>query len=261
MIKQLETRLGLSLLTRTTRSTHLSEAGERFLNEAGPAVDQILAAIKGVDSYAQKPSGLLRINLPRSTFHPYIQPLLYNFTKKYPDITIELFFEDQTSDVNEGGFDAGIRHSDILAKDMIAIKIAGPIRFVVAGSKRYFEAAGRPKQPKDLLSHNCIRFRFGTSSIYDRWEFEHKGRDKQVHVKGSLILNDPELSSGAAARGVGLIYTIEDAIKSEVKSGKLEIVLEQFAPVSSGYYLYYPSRSQTQPKLRAFVDHIQSLKK
>lgn len=256
IIKQLEKRLGVSLLARTTRSTSLTEAGERFLAEAGPGLEQILAAVNNVGTYAAKPSGLLRINLPRVTFQPYIEPLLTSFVKKYPDITVELYFEDQRSDIVESGFDAGIRHSDILAQDMVAVRLSKSIRFVVAGSKKYLDKFGRPTSPKDLLAHNCIRFRFGNASVYDRWEFEHKGRDLQVQVKGSLIMNDSILLINAATSGHGLIYTVEDAIKDQLNSGKLEEVLASYAPESSGYYLYYPRKSQVQPKLRAFINHL-----
>jgi DNA-binding transcriptional LysR family regulator len=256
IIKHLEHRLGVALLSRTTRSTSLTEAGERFLNQAGPAIEQILVAIKGVGRYAEKPSGLLRINLPRATFHPYIEPLLISFAKKHPDVTVDLHFADHTEDVVESGFDAGIRYSDILAKDMVAVRISGPIRFIVVGSKKYLEKAGRPKLPKDLLSHNCLRLRFGNAGVYDRWEFENKGRDLQVQVKGSLIMNDPLLLVDAALGNLGLTYVVEDAVRDHLKSGKLDEVLSQFAPSSAGFYLYYPQRSQVQPKLRAFIEHV-----
>jgi DNA-binding transcriptional LysR family regulator len=257
IIKQVEHRLGVALLSRTTRSTSLTEAGENFLRQAGPGIEQIQAAIRGVGNYAEKVSGVLRINLPKTTFRPYLAPILKSFSNKYPDVMVDLFFEDQTSDVVESGFDAGIRLSEILAIDMIAVRLSGPIRFVVVGSKKYLEKAGRPKVPKDLLSHNCILFRFDPTSVYDRWEFEHKGRDLQVHVKGTLMMNDPILSIDAALDGLGLIYTVEDSVRDHLKSGRLEEVLAPFAPVSAGYYLYYPQRSQAQPKLRAFVQHIQ----
>ena len=258
MIKSLEGKLGVALLSRTTRSTSLTEAGDRFLNKVGPALDEILSAIKGANEYAEKPSGLLRINLPRATYRPYLEPLVVSFRKKFPEVSVELYFEDQTSDIIASGFDAGVRHSDILAKDMIAIRLSGPIRFVVAGSKKYLEKFGRPKTPKDLLGHNCIQFRFGNTGIYDRWEFEHKGRDIQVQLKGSIIMNDPLLITDAAVSGLGLIYTVEDAIRDEVRSGKLEVVLNQYAPESTGYYLYYPQRSEAQTKLNAFITHIKA---
>ncbi len=254
-IKQLEQRLGVALLSRTTRSTSLTEVGERFLSQAGPAFDQILAALENVSTYAEKPSGLLRLNLPRQVYSFYVAPLVASFTQKYPEITVELFFEDQASDVVEKGFDAGIRLSDILAKDVVAIKLFGPVRFVTAASPQYLDTMGRPEHPKDLLLHNCIRPRLG-AGIYERWEFEHQGKEFQVQVKGSLILNDSLLMRDAAIKGAGIIYSTEEAIRGDVYSGKLEIVLDQFACTSTGFYLYYPKRSQVLPKLRAFIEHI-----
>jgi DNA-binding transcriptional LysR family regulator len=258
-IKQLERRLGIALLSRTTRSTTLTEAGEAFLNLAGPALDQILIALENIGAYAKKPSGLLRINLPRQVYPFFVAPLVASFAEKHPEITVELFFEDQTSDVVEKGFDAGIRLSEILAKDMVAIKLFGPVRFVTAASPKYLDKMGRPKHPRDLLSHNCIRPRLGTV-LYERWEFEHKDKKIQVQVKGSLILNDSLLMLDAAVDGAGIAYSTEDAIKDKVRSGKLEIVLNQFGSASAGFYLYYPKRSQVLPKLRAFIEHIKSEK-
>jgi DNA-binding transcriptional LysR family regulator len=257
IIRQLERRVGIALLTRTTRSMSLTEAGERFLAQAGPAIDQILAAMEDLGTYARKPSGLLRINLPRAVYPTYLAPLITSFAQAYPDITVELCFEDGQSDIVGSGFDAGIRLSDILVKDMIATKLFGPVRFVVAASPRYLERAGRPKHPKDLLSHNCITSRLG-SRLYDGWEFEHKGKDFQVQVKGTLIFNDSALIARAAVDGMGMIYTAEDAIREEVRAGKLEIVLAPFAASSAGFYLYYPSQSQALPKLRAFIDHVKA---
>jgi DNA-binding transcriptional LysR family regulator len=257
IIRQLERRVGIALLTRTTRSMSLTEAGERFLAQAGPAIDQILAAMEDLGTFARKPSGQLRINLPRAVYPTYLAPLLTSFAQAYPDITVELYFEDGQSDIVGSGFDAGIRLSDILVKDMIATKLFGPVRFIVAASPRYLDRAGRPKHPKDLLSHNCITSRLG-SRLYDGWEFEHKGKDFQVQVKGTLIFNDSALIARAAIDGMGMIYTAEDAIREEVRAGKLEIVLAPYAATSAGFYLYYPSQSQALPKLRAFIDHVKA---
>jgi len=255
LIKQLEGRLGVTLLTRTTRSTSLTEAGERFLTQAGPALEQILEAIKDVGALGEKPSGRLRLNVPTLIYPNYMKELVATFIRKYPDVTVEIHFENAATDIFERGFDAGIRISDILAKDMIAIKLFGPVRFVVVGAPRYFARAGRPQQPKELLSHNCLRIGTG-NRIYDSWEFESKGKAFAVQVTGSLIMNDSMLALDAALSGSGLIYTSEDAIADKIETGKLEIVLNQFAPKSDGYYLYYPQRSQVQPKLRALIDHI-----
>jgi DNA-binding transcriptional LysR family regulator len=257
IIRQLERRVGIALLTRTTRSMSLTEAGERFLLQAGPAIDQILAAMEDLGTYARKPSGLLRINLPRAVYPAYLAPVLVSFAQAYPDITVELHFEDGQSDIVGSGFDAGIRLSDILAKDMIATKLHGPVRFVTAAARKYLDRVGRPKHPKDLLTHNCITVRLG-SRLYDGWEFEHKGKEFQVQVRGTLIFNDSALMVKAAMDGMGLIYTAEDAIREEVRSGRLEIVLAPFAATSTGFYLYYPSQSQALPKLRAFIEHVKA---
>ena len=199
---------------------------------------------------------MLRLNLPRQVYPSYIAPLLSSFAAKHPEITVELYFEDQVADIVGKGFDAGIRLSDILAKDVVALKLFGPIRFVIAASPAYLNAMGRPKHPKDLLSHNCICPRLGVG-LYDRWEFEHKGKEFEVQVKGSLIMNDALLMLEAAADGAGVVYTMEAAIKDKVRARKLEIVLGQYASSSTGFYLYYPKRSQVLPKLRAFIEHIQ----
>ncbi len=256
-IKQLEQRLGVALLSRTTRSASLTEAGESFLAQAGPALDQILSALENVGTYAAKPTGLLRINLTRQIYPYYVAPLVASFTKKYPEITVELFFEDQQSDVIGNGFDAGIRLSDILAKDVVAIKLFGPVRFVTAASPAYLDKMGRPQHPQDLLHHDCIRPRL-RDGPYERWEFDHKGKHFQVQVKGSLILNDTLLMLDAAVSGAGIVYTTENAIADKVRLGQLEIVLESFAWISTGFYLYFPKRAQVLPKLRAFIDHIHS---
>jgi DNA-binding transcriptional LysR family regulator len=255
IIKQLEKRLGVALLTRTTRSMSLTEAGERFLSQTTPAIGQILDAMDELGTYARKPSGLLRINLPRAVYRSHLAPLLASFIEKYPDITLELCFEDGRVDIVGGGFDAGIRLSDILANDMIATKLYGPVRFVTAAAPGYLDKAGRPKHPKDLLSHNCIRTRL-LDRLYDGWEFEHKGKEFEVQVKGALIFNDAALSVKAAIDGCGVIYNAEESIREEVASGQLELVLKPFAAISAGYYLYYPRQSRTMPKLRAFIDHV-----
>jgi DNA-binding transcriptional LysR family regulator len=257
-IKQLETRLGVALLARTTRSISLTEAGARFLDQAGPALEQILSAMENVGTYAERPSGLLRLNLPRAAYPNLMEPLITSFTKKYPDVTVELFFDDDLSDIVGSGFDAGIRLSEMMAKDMVTLRLLGPLRFVVAGSPKYLNKMGRPKHPKDLLSHNCIRLRVGPNELYDRWEFEDKGKDFQVEVSGTLIFNDSVLIKNAALQGVGVTYGAEELIRDKIESGKLEVVLGQYAAISGGFHLYYPKRSQVLPKLRAFVEHVKS---
>jgi DNA-binding transcriptional LysR family regulator len=260
MIRQLETRLGVTLLTRTTRTTSLTEAGERFLSQAGPALELILAAMEDAGSLAEKPAGRLRLNAPQMIYPNFLKEVVSSFSKKYPDVSVEIFLENAATDVFERGFDAGIRVSDILAKDMVALKLFGPIRWVVAGAPGYLDQFGRPKHPKDLLSHNCICGGAG-NRVYDRWEFESKGKAFEVQVKGSHILNDLLLALDATLDGVGLIYSTEDLIIDKVEAGSLEIVLGEYAPTSTGYYLYYPQRSQVHPKLRAFIEHVREYRR
>jgi DNA-binding transcriptional LysR family regulator len=260
-IRNLEKRLGVVLLTRTTRNTRLTEAGKKFLAEASPAIEQILSAIDNLGEYSSKPSGVLRLNLPRIVYPDLLEPIITSFANAYPEITTELFFSEGLSDVVSENFDAGIRLSELTAKDMIAIKLFGSFRSVVVGSPKYFDKAGRPKHPKDLISHNCTLFRFGEQAIYDDWEFEEKGRSFEVHVRGSVITNDPFVMLNTAINGVGLINYPKEAIETELRNGKLESVLEKYAPVGHEFYLYFPKSSQNLPKLRAFIDHAKMFKR
>ncbi|RYZ91986.1 MAG: LysR family transcriptional regulator [Proteobacteria bacterium] len=256
MIKHLEHRLGATLLTRTTRATSLTEAGQQFLEQAGPALDTILLAMNQVGIASGKPSGRLRLNVPTMLYPNFLKERVRSFVKKYPEVSVEVCFENAASDIFERGFDAGIRLSDILAKDMVALKLFGPIKFVVTASPAYLNKAGRPKHPKDLLSHDCIVVGQG-ARIYDSWEFESKGKAFDVQVKPSIITNDSIIALDMIQTGAGMAYTTEDAIRDKLNAGKLETVLDSYAPTSSGYYLYFPQRSQVQPKLRAFIEHLQ----
>jgi DNA-binding transcriptional LysR family regulator len=255
MIRHLESRLGVTLLTRTTRATSLTEAGEAFLRRVAPALDSIHAAMSNAGSLGDKPAGRLRLNLPPMIYPNFLKSRVASFIEKYPDITLELVFENAATNIFEKGFDAGIRVSDILAQDMVAIKLLGPVRYVVAAAPSYLGRHGRPEHPQDLLSHNCIRVGAGTR-IYEHWEFETNGAAFEVHVGGQFILNDSMLALDAALDGIGLIYINEDAITDKLDESSLEVVLSPYAPTSVGFYLYYPERSQVHPKLRAFIDHL-----
>ncbi len=255
MIGQLEARLGVTLLTRTTRATSMTQAGEKFLSQAGPALESILAAMKEAGSFAEKPVGRLRLNVPQLIYPNFLKAVIAGFVSKYPDVTVEVFFENAATNIFERGFDAGIRVSDILAQDMVALKLLGPIRWVVAGAPGYFDERGRPEHPKDLHSHDCICVGSG-ERVYDRWEFEKEGEEFAVQVRGSLIMNDATLALDAALDGLGLIYSSENAIEDKISSGALEVVLNRYAANSAGIYLYFPRRSQVHPKLRAFIEHV-----
>lgn len=260
MIRQLEKRLGVTLLTRTTRATSLTEAGEKFLQQAGPALQTIFSAMNDAGSAADRPVGRLRLNVPQTIYPNFLKPAVASFVNKYPDVTVEIFFENAATNIFDRGFDAGIRVSDILAKDVVALKLFGPVRWVVAGAPSHFAQFGHPQHPKDLLAHSCICVGAG-SRVYDRWEFEREGKEFEVQVKGPLILNDVLLAIDAAVEGLGLVYSPQDTISDKLKSGKLEIVLGPYTGISSGIYLYYPRRSQVHPKLRAFIQHLKGSEK
>jgi DNA-binding transcriptional LysR family regulator len=257
MIRQLEERLGVTLLTRTTRATSPTEAGERFLLQAGPALEIIMAAMADAGSSAEKPAGRLRLNVPQLIYPNFLKSAVASFVAKYTDVSVEMFIENAATNIFERGFDAGIRVSEILEQDMVALKLMGPVPWVVAGSPKYLDAYGRPEQPKDLLSHDCICVGAG-ERIYDRWEFE--GKELAVQVKGSLVTNDATIALDATVAGAGLIYTNEVALSDKVALGELEIVLGDFAGSSTGIYLYYPRKSRVAPKLRAFIEHINEIK-
>ena len=255
-IKLLEARLGVALFHRTTRSVGLTEAGERFLAQARPAMDGLREAIETARSLGEEPSGLLRINAPLGMISSLIQPALAAFIDAHPKVEVEIFAEDGYADIVEDGFDVGFRLGESLQADMVAVRVSPPFRFVVAGSPGYFSRHGRPRRPEDLDRHACIRFRQPSwRSIY-RWEFEEGSRAFDLSVSGPLIVNDTAVGLTAAVNGVGLFYTAEPLIDEMTRDGRLELVLEDFAPRTPGVFLYYPSRAQVMPKLRAFVDHM-----
>lgn len=260
-IKQLEAQLGCVLLNRTTRSSSLTEIGHFFLQQYKPGLEQIFVAMEQLGRFTGKPWGTLRLNLPRGAWTSVIAPVLAGFQKQYPEITVEIFFQDSFADIAEGGFDAGIRPSEMTAKDMTAIRISPPFSFVVAGSPAYFKAYGRPEHPQELTQHNCVLNRFGEGTIYKRWEFVEAGRDFSVSVNGNLVINDTLVIVECALRGLGLIYTTDELIQKQVAQGELEICLSAFAPPSDGFYLYYPNLNQVSPKLRAFIDYLKAYKR
>ncbi|MEK7434546.1 MAG: LysR family transcriptional regulator [Cyanobacteriota bacterium] len=257
-IKQLEKKLGCILLNRTTRSTSVTELGEYFLSQYKPSLEQLLDTMEQMGNYTGKPMGTLRLNLPSASWTVVIEPILAGFQEKYPEIIVELFFEEDLVDMVKGGFDAGIRPSEMTAADMTAIRVSNPFRFMVAGSPNYLKKKGIPKHPKDLFNHNCIHYKFNSGNIYKKWEFEENGHDFSVETKSNLIVNDSLIIINMALKDMGLIYLTEGMLKNYVEKEELKFVLEDFASRSNGYYLYYPNISQVSPKLRVFIDYIKS---
>jgi DNA-binding transcriptional LysR family regulator len=255
-IRGLETRLGLRLLNRTTRSVAPTDAGTRLLERLLPAMAEFDAAVADVKAQSGRPSGTLRINGPRTAAIHVLGPLIGPFLKAYPEITLDIVTEEKLVDIVAGRFDAGIRLGEKVEQDMVAVKFSGDLEMLVVGSPAYFAEHGKPKTPRDLQAHRCINTRWPTDGSLYRWEFERGTEKLEAAVTGSLIVNEPELAVQAAIDGVGLAFLFRYQIQAALTAGKLVTVLKDWTPPFPGFYLYYPSRRQMPPALRAFVDFI-----
>jgi DNA-binding transcriptional LysR family regulator len=256
-IRALEARIGVALLTRTTRSVGLTQAGEIFLERARPAFADLVVAYDAARNLGERPAGLLRINAPRAAIPLLVEPILAGFCAAYPEVDVEIHADDGFADLAGEGFDAGIRLGEFLQADMVAMRISPPFRFVVVGTPGYFDRHGRPERPSDLRDHKCIRTRLASGALA-AWEFMDGNRLVSVQVAGPLIVNDAATKLGATLRGIGLAYDVEPIVEQYVADGRLEIVLERYAPTSPGVFLYYPGRAQVLPKLRAFIDYMRA---
>ena len=256
-VRTLEARVGATLFTRTTRSVGLTEAGERFLLRAKPAFEELVAASEVVRDLGQRPAGRLRLSVPRAVVPILLEPLIASFSRAYPEVEVEIAVSEELVDIATEGFDAGIRLGQFIAADMIAVRMTPPFRLTVVGSPGYFARNGRPERPDDLRRYACLRLRRSDGSLA-LWQLDDKGRAIEIATSGPLIANDFPTMLGAAVEGMGLAQIPAPIAAEALKAGKLEEVLEPFAPTAPGVFLYYPSRRQTMPKLRAFIDHIKS---
>lgn len=253
-IRALETRIGLPLFLRTTRSVSLTEAGSRLIARVAPAALEIGEALGDLDALRERPAGNLRISAPRIAIDLLIARILPEFRRLYPEVTVEIDVNDASVDLSTEQFDAGIRIEEFVERDMVAVRLTPDFRWVVVGSPAYFAAHGRPRSPKDLMQHECIRYRFPSARTIYRWQFLRRGREYSLDAPGGIVVND-HLSMIAFARlGLGLAYTADLVVKDDLEAGALEDVLASHLPTRSGLFLYFPVRSQTQPKLRAFID-------
>lgn len=254
-IRALEDRIGMRLLNRTTRRVGVTEAGALFLQRVLPALDQFTAAFTELDELRGRPTGTLRVSLPRIAMTTIVVPLLRDFCGAYPQIRLELIADDRFVDLIGEGFDAGIRLGERLGQDMIAVRATREQRIAVVGSPEYFERHPKPLQPADLHQHRCLRFRFSSGVIY-RWEFGQAGQEFEIDVDGPLICNDNALMQAAAKQGVGLAHLMEDLVREDLARGALIRVLDDWCPPFPGFYLYYPSRAQMPLKLRVLIDFL-----
>ena len=251
-VSALESRLGVRLFNRTTRSVALSQAGEQFVADIAPALAAIRSAIERVDEHRTEPSGVLRLNMAPGAAKMIMEPLILDYLRRYPKAGIEIAADNALVDVTGLGFDAGIRPTDLVPPDMIAVPITQRMRYVVAGAPSYFAERGKPVTPADLANHQCIRARMSRGSLY-HWEFERHGETIEIDVPGALTLDDGELMVRAALAGWGLTFMSEANARSYIDSGTLVAVLEDWSLITSGISLYYPSRRLLPAKLRAFV--------
>jgi DNA-binding transcriptional LysR family regulator len=253
----LEARVGAALFTRTTRSVGLTEAGERFLLRAKPAFEELVAASEVARDLGQRPAGLLRLSVPRAVVPILLEPLIASFCQAYPEVEVEVAASEELVDLAAEGFDAGIRLGQFIAADMVAVRLTPQFRFVIVASPAYLARCGRPERPEDLRHHACLRLRRSNGALA-LWPLNDRGRAIEVAVSGPLIANDFPTLLGAALEGVGLAQVPEPIAAAPVAAGRLVHVLESFAPMTPGVFLYYPGRRQVMPKLRAFIDHVKS---
>ncbi len=253
-VRQLEEQLRVVLLTRTTRSVALTDVGRKLVETAGPGLAQALAAVKELSAQPGELVGRLRLSVPRAAVPHVIEPVLPTFRARHPRVEVEVVLEEQLVDIVAGGYDAGVRLSEIIERDMVQVRLTEPFRFVIVGTPEYLARLGVPQRPEDLLRHECITFRSPTTGALYAWELERGRKTWRLPVRGGVVTNDGLLCASMARLGLGLAYAFEPMVMEDLRSGRLQRVLEPYAPTVPGYFLYFPSRAQRTPALRAFVD-------
>jgi DNA-binding transcriptional LysR family regulator len=256
-IRALEERLGVRLLARTTRNVAPTDAGERLLAQLRPALDEIEAALTEVGRLREKPAGTIRLFAPSVAIAMTVSPKLAKFARDYPDVVLDITTEDDSRrDLIAARFDAGIHLGEFLQRDMVAVKVSGEQRAAIVAAPSYFDSRPKPKTPRDLTAHRCVRYRMGAGGPVYRWEFEKRGKPVTVSVSGPLVFNDVELTLRAALDGVGLAFALEEHVAERIALGELVRVLEDWCPPFDGFFLYYPSRRQQPAALQALVDAL-----
>jgi len=255
-MRGLEARLGLRLLTRTTRSVAPTEAGERLLRTVGPRLDEIEEELAALGEFRDKPSGTIRLTTHEHAVRTVLWRVLTQLLPDYPDIKVELVIDYGLTDIVAGRYDAGVRAGEMVAKDMIAVRIGPDLRMAVVGAPSYFAQRPRPQTPRDLTTHACINLRLPTHGGLYAWEFAKDGRELKVRVEGQLVVNGTDLILDAALAGLGLAYLPEDQVRAHLADGRLIRVLADWCPSFQGYHLYYPSRRQPTPAFALLVDAL-----
>ena len=256
IVRRLEERLGLRLLTRTTRSVAPTEAGERLLQTLAPALGELDASISALSEFRDRPTGTIRITSVEHATETILWPVLRSFLRDYPDVKVEVVSDYELADLAAEGFDAGVRLGEHVDKDMIAVRIAPDFRPAIVGAPAYFKDAGRPKVPQDLVRHKCINLRLSSTRGHYIWEFEKGGQRPKVRVDGPVAFNAIAMLRQAAVDGLGLANLPEDYVARHVADGRLVRVLQDWCPPGPGYHLYYPSRRQPTQAFALLIDAL-----
>ena len=255
-IRGLEERLGLRLLSRTTRRVAPTAAGERLVRTVGPRFDEIDAELAALSELREKPAGTIRITAGEHSAETIVWPALAKVLPRYPDINVELTIDQGLTDIVAERYDAGVRLGEQVAKDMVAVRVGADMRMAVVGAPSYFARRSKPKKPQDLTAHDCINLRLPTYGGLYAWEFEKNGRELKVRVEGRLVFNGNAMILKAALAGFGLACLAEDRVRVHLANGRLVRVLADWCPPFSGYHLYYPSRRQPTPAFALLVDAL-----
>lgn len=255
-VKGLETRLGVRLLNRTTRSVGLTEAGAAYLQRVRPAAEEMQTAGAALRDAADRPVGLLRLSLPWIAGPLLMEPMMGPFLATYPDVQLDLVFDDGFVDLAREGFDAGVRIGELLEKDMIALRIGDPLQMAVLASPAYLARHDAPRHPNDLADHACVAYRFASTGAISPWEFHERDREIAFTPEPRLSANTLPLMVEAAVQGLGIAYAVEGLAADHLQNGTLVKLLEPYCPVFGPLHLYYPSRRLMPPKLKAFVEFV-----
>jgi DNA-binding transcriptional LysR family regulator len=254
-IRRLEEQIGVRLLTRTTRSVSPTDAGEQLLAQLRPALSDIRGVLTSLSGLQSTPIGRIRLLCPRLAARTVVGPKLGQFVRDYPAVELEITTDDSRVDLVSGGYDAGIQFGEYIAQDMVAVRVSPDLRPAIAGAPAYFDSHAKPASPRDLLDHQCIRFRHRGESVY-KWELDRGDESLAIAVNGSLLLDELELVIQAAVDGAGLAWVAEDQITEHLASGALVRVLDEWCPPFPGFFLYYPSRRQRPAALSALIDTL-----
>ena len=255
-MRQLEERLGVRLLHRTTRSVALTDQGRRLLERLRPAIAEIVGALEDLDRERRRPSGRLRIHASAGAATAAIAPVWDRFLATYPDVHLDLQVDDAPVDIVAKGFDAAIGIRERAAGDMVAVRVTGPMKVTVVGAPAYFARRPAPITPDDLADHSCIQYRWGDGVFV--WPFQRNGESRRISVRGPVTVNSPGLAVRAAVDGLGIAYTILPPAEPFIRSGQLVRVLEDWLPPYEGYFLYYPGHRQVPTALRALIDMLRA---